>query len=88
MGECGEGELCPHFGLFGKTRGSNQGDEHKVELQLIFPRREAGWIRGRATKNRWLPFFLCVGFGQIITYLDFDLTAFSHRQCRRASLCE
>lgn len=36
MGGCGKGTGCPHFGLFGKTRGSNKGPRHKVEPQLIF----------------------------------------------------
>ncbi len=46
MGECGKGTSCPHFVLFGKTRGSNKGPRRKVELQLIFLGREVGLILG------------------------------------------
>lgn len=78
MGEWGKGKSCPHFALFGKTRGSNKGCRHKVGLQLIFLCWEVGlilgWSRGPAgCLSLSLP---PLHTSQIITYLDFTLTAF------------
>lgn len=48
MDERGKGKSCPHFGMFGKTRGSNKSPQHKVEAQLIFLCWEVGLILGRS----------------------------------------
>lgn len=80
MGKCGKGKSCPHFGLFGKTSGSNKGPWHKLELQLIFVCCEVGesGLDFRPVTRTWWPHLSpsLLHTSQIITYLDFTLTAF------------